>query len=311
MHEPTPPQDGHLLGRLIAGRYRIERLLAMGGMGEVFRAWDLRDERPVALKALKWGQRDNPRARERLRREAALLRDLAHPAVVEVLDQGDLPDARPFFTMELLEGELLSWRLAQRGPLPAEEAARIGAELADALAVAHRAGVIHRDLKPDNVLLLPDGRVKLLDFGAALDLAADRLTAPGRVCGTVEYMAPEQARGEEADGRADVYGLGVVLFELLAGAPPWRDPNPVRVALLHQTAALPPLPPHIPRRLRLTVERALARDPDARWPDADALADALRPGLAPAPHLRTTALAAGLTAAALGGLALLGLFMVS
>jgi serine/threonine-protein kinase len=265
-------------------RYTIVTQLGAGGMGEVYRARDEQLDRDVAVKVLPAESFDDPTARARLVREARAAAALNHPNVCHVYEVGEA-EGQSFIAMELVEGETLSWRLG-RGPLPPEDVFDIGRQLADALAHAHDRGVVHRDLKSNNVIVTPDGRVKVLDFGLAKrladqDLAAAvtqmhaSLTQPGLAVGTLPYMSPEQLRGEPATVASDIWALGVVLYEMAAGVRPFGGQTPfdLSAAILNQTPA--PLPSSVPAPLRAVIDRCLERDPRARPDTAAAVRRAL------------------------------------
>ena len=222
--------------QLITGRYRVERPLGHGAMSTVDLALDVELDREVALKRLAENLSRDDDLRARFKREARLAARLAHPNVVRIYDIGEDDDGRPFIAMEYVAGETLAELLARRGPLPAREVAELGIQACRALAAAHEAGLVHRDVKPQNLLLRSDGVLKLGDFGVAFGLEGTRLTMAGTVLGTAAYLAPEQARGEEVTAAADVYGLGAVLYELLTGRPPR---NPATLAELSRTTAIP------------------------------------------------------------------------
>jgi eukaryotic-like serine/threonine-protein kinase len=270
-------------GQELVGRYRLVRLIDRGGMAEV---WEGRDEvlaRPVAIKALHPRLARDSTFQARFRREAVAAARLAHPNVVATFDTANDDDVT-FIVMELIRGRSLSAMLAERGPLPPAEAVPIAIQVARALDHAHRAGLVHRDVKPANILLCSEpgrlGQVKVTDFGivkAVVDDGTD-ITETGAVVGTAAYLSPEQAQGEVPDPRTDVYALGVVLFEMLSGEPPFRGPTELATALLHVEAEPPRLRRRragIPRSLEAVVLRALAKEPDARFADAGELADAL------------------------------------
>ena len=207
---------------VLSDRYELSRLLGRGGMGEVYEAYDQKLSRRVAVKRVRSELADEP-AQERFVREVRHTAAFAHPNVVTVFDVGDESD-HPYFVMELVEGRTLAAALAAEGPLPVDEAARIADSVLAGLAAAHAQGLIHRDVKPSNVLLGADGSVKLSDFGIAKAVhdAAAPLTAAGEVLGTPTYLAPEQTRGEQAGPPADIYAVGVLLYELLAGVLPFH-----------------------------------------------------------------------------------------
>ncbi len=260
-------------------RYELGARLGSGGMAEVFAGYDRNLARPVAIKLLKTDVPD-PRARERFEREARTAAGFVHPNAVTVYDVGD-DGRRPYLVMELIEGRDLAELLAARGPLSPGQAARIADQMLAALGAAHERGLVHRDVKPGNVLVTRDGTAKLADFGiakAAADATAG-LTLTGQVMGTPRYLAPEQAAGEGATPRSDLYSAGVVLYEMLAGEPPFTGDTPVAIALAHQQAPVPPLTdrrPGVPPALVATVGRALEKDPERRFPDAAAMRASLR-----------------------------------
>jgi eukaryotic-like serine/threonine-protein kinase len=274
-------------GRPLGGRYRIEAPLATGGMGEVWAARDLLLDRAVAVKVLGAAFAGDGRAAERLRREARAAGRLEHPNIARVLDLGE-DGGLPYLVMELLEGESLAERIERDGAMAPAEAARVVAAVADALEAAHRAGVVHRDVKPGNVFLGPDGSVKVLDFGIA-SAAGEAALTTGDVIGTAAYLAPERALGHRATPAADVYALGVVLYELLAGRRPFQAASDLELAMAHVHAHPTPLAqaaPGTPSFLVAACERAMARDPSSRPASAAAFAELLR---APGPAARPLA----------------------
>jgi len=245
-------------------------------MGAVFRARDERSGEEVALKVLK-GAGDDPSLLDRFKREGRLLAELDHPGIVGLRGELSVTGGQAYYAMELVEGQDLRQVLRARGALPAEEAIRIAQEVLAALAYAHARDVIHRDVKPPNVLLDGAGRARLADFGLARVLESSGLTRTGTVLGTPEYMAPEQAEGQPSEARTDIYALGVLLYELVSGAPPFRAERPLAVLRAHCEAPVPPLrSPHgLPSGLEGVLRRALAKAPAARWPSALAMAQAL------------------------------------
>lgn len=258
--------------RLIAERYELQSPLGRGGMAEVWRAWDNRLGRPVAVKILDQPGLADPSSIERFRREAQAVARIAHPNIVAAYDYGT-QDGRPYLVMELVAGETLD-ALLTRGPLPVPEAVRIMAQACAALDAAHRAGVVHRDIKPGNLIIMPDGTTKVLDFGIARlqDTATQAaLTRPATVIGTSHYMAPEQAAGTSADPRTDLYALGCVLYAALTGEPPFPGANPMGVLYQHLNAPVPPLRerrPDVPPGLEQLVMQLLAKNPADRPADA-------------------------------------------
>jgi eukaryotic-like serine/threonine-protein kinase len=278
---------GVVEGRALGGRYRMEALLAAGGMGEVWTARDLLLDRPVAVKVLGWALAADGRAAERLRREARAAARLEHPNIARVLDLGD-QDGRPYLVMELLEGESLAARIDRAGAMAPAEASRVAAAVADALEAAHRAGVVHRDVKPGNVFLTSDGEVKVLDFGIA-SAAGEAALTTGDLLGTPAYLAPERVLGHHATPAADTYALGVVLYELLAGRRPFQTGSDMGLAMAHLHARPTPVRlvvPSAPSFLVAACEQAMARDPSAR-PSAAAFARFVRAG-GPVPVPPTT-----------------------
>jgi eukaryotic-like serine/threonine-protein kinase len=266
------------------GRYRLVRRIATGGMGEVWQADDTVLGRRVALKVLVEELAADARATRRFVREARATAKLAHPNVARVYDFGRDGGA-PFLVMELLEGETLAARLAS-GPLPPAEAARVAAAVADALDAAHRRGIVHRDVKPSNVMLTRDGEVKVLDFGIAAAADETHSTTGSGMYATVAYVSPERVAGEPATPASDLYSLGAVLYELLCGRPPFLGP-PALVARAHlqdQPVPVRQLAPWVPARLAETCEAALAKDPARRPSSAASMAVRLRAAVgAPAP----------------------------
>jgi serine/threonine-protein kinase len=246
-------------GRVLQGRYRVGRRIARGGMGSVFDARDARSGERYAVKVLHPGIAREPGVRERFVNEARAVRRISHPAVVRVVDAGEGPGDTAFIVMEFVDGPPLR-RLLRRGALPEDRVAVVGRALAAGLEAAHRAGVIHRDLKPENVLIPrsagADAAAKLVDFGIARIVDGPRLTTTRHVLGTPQYISPEQAMGAALDGRADVYALGVMLYEMLTGELPFDDEDPE--ALLRKHIRAVPLPISggpAPRRIDPVLER--------------------------------------------------------
>jgi serine/threonine protein kinase len=256
-----------LSAELVAGRYRIERTLGGGAAAFVDLAHDVELGRPVALKRLAESLARDDDIRARFLREGRLAARVSHPNVVRVYDVGEDDDV-PFIAMEFVDGETLAELAVRRGPLPPDEVAGLGIQICRGLAAVHAVGLVHRDVKPQNLLLARSGQLKLGDFGIALGLDATRLTAAGTVLGTAAYLAPEQARGENVTASADLYGAGAVLYELLAGRPA-RTPS--SLAQLAVPVAVDP-PPHAPPLLAGLVLRCLAPDPAARPASAAVLA---------------------------------------
>src|SRR6266576_828096 len=262
-----------LVGQVFSDRYRIEREIARGGMAEVYLARDESLNRQVALKALFPEFAREPSFVERFRREAQAAANLNHPNIVGIYDWGQ-EDGTYFIVMEYVEGRALRDLIRSEAPLDPNQAAEITAEIASALAFAHRNGVVHRDVKPGNVLLTRSGNVKVTDFGIARAGASDGLTQTGSVMGTATYFSPEQAQGLAVDGRSDVYSLGVVLYEMVTGLAPFTGDSPVAVAYKHvQEEPVPPSArnPAIPIAFEQIVLGALAKDPTHRYQSADEL----------------------------------------
>ncbi|HVC13880.1 MAG TPA: protein kinase [Acidimicrobiales bacterium] len=248
---------------VLGTRYRLDQRIAAGGMGDV---WAARDEllgRRVALKLLHPNLAADEGFRRRFRAEAKAAARLSHPGVVAVYDYGEDPDA-PYLAMELVDGEPLSSLLRRRGRLGTTETMSLVAQTAEALAAAHAEGLVHRDVKPANLLLRPDGRVKVTDFGIVRAADTSTITRDGAVFGTVAYMSPEQVRGERATAASDLYSLGVVAYECLSGTRPYHGGESIAVALAHLHDPVPPLPADVGVGVRQLVLRMLHKDPSAR-----------------------------------------------
>jgi predicted Ser/Thr protein kinase len=269
--------------QFIAGRFRIEREIGTGGMGAVYLATHLGLERPVAVKIIKREFAGDADVADRFLREARTMAKLRHPNAAMIFDAGNLPDGRHFIVMEFVEGETLSQTLAREGKFAATRAIEIATQICDVLEEAHRLGIVHRDLKPSNILLGKRG-VCVLDFGVAKVLASSAestatyaSTGSGQLIGTPRYMSPEQCLGQRVGARSDLYSLGVLLYEMLAGRPPFVDPLQSALLIKQATAAAPPLPklrPDVARPLALAVHTLLAKRPDDR-PRTAAIAKAL------------------------------------
>ena len=245
--------------QFIAGRFRIEREIGTGGMGTVYLATHLGLERPVAVKIIKREFASDADVADRFLREARTMAKLHHPHAAMIFDAGSLPDGRHFIVMEFVEGETLSQMLAREGRFPASRSVEIATQICDVLEEAHRLGIVHRDLKPSNILMGKRG-VCVLDFGVAKVLASSAestathaSTGSGQLIGTPRYMSPEQCLGQRVGARSDLYSLGVLLYEMLAGRPPFVDPVKSALLVKQATAPAPPLP-----RLRQDIPRSLA-----------------------------------------------------
>jgi serine/threonine-protein kinase len=292
-------------GSLLAGRYEITAPIAVGGMGEVWKARDRVLDRIVAAKVLKSEYTNDPSFLARFRNEARHTAALTHPNIASVYDYGETVDDSgtqqlAFLVMEFVEGQPLVTILHDEGALPVDWTLHVLSQSADGLSAAHRAGVVHRDIKPGNLMVRPDGVVKLTDFGIAQARDTTPLTRTGMVVGTAQYLSPEQAQGMEVTAASDVYSLGVVGYECLTGVRPFDGASQVAIALAHINRPPPPLPAHVPPAVRLLVERALAKNPGDRFPDGSAFAEAIRRveaggTLAPAvgPGTRPTQVVAG------------------
>jgi hypothetical protein len=262
-----------LTGRALDGRYELHELIGEGTFGRVYRGRDRRLARPVAVKVIKPWWADDPEWVRSFEREAQLLARVNDPGIVQIFDVGVSGEGL-YYVAELVEGESLASRL-RAGPLPALDACQLGEQLCRALAQAHAKRVVHRDIKPANVLISTDGRVKVGDFGVARLAEGSSDGDAASIAGTPRYMAPEQARGLATTPATDVYGAGIVLYEMLAGRTPFTESSAVELALRHLQDPPPPLPATVPKALDGVVMRALAKDPKSRYRDGGAMADAL------------------------------------
>ncbi|MER5700559.1 protein kinase [Micromonospora sp. NPDC002296] len=262
-------------GVQLGNRYRLDERIASGGMGDVWRGTDQVLGRTVAVKSLLPALLDEPGFAERFRGEARTMATINHPGVVDVYDYGS-DQHIAFLVMEYVEGDALSSTLGRVGRLTPARTMALLAQAADALHAAHCKGIVHRDVKPGNLLVRPNGTLVLTDFGIARSELVGQLTAAGSVLGTASYISPEQATGAVATPASDVYALGVVAYQCLAGRRPFEGDNPLEIAMRHVRDAPRPLPGDIPPPVRAIVERAMAKDPTARWPSAAALAGVAR-----------------------------------
>lgn len=262
-------QDGsELIGEIVGERYRIDAVVGAGGMATVFEAFDQTLERAVAVKVMRREVIAEADQLERFRREARAAAKLSHPHIVTVIDAGE-ENNRPYIVFEFVEGETLKQRIKSEGPLPVTEAVAYAIEIGSALMAAHGAGLVHRDVKPQNVLLDQHGHAKVADFGIARELEAnDGLTKTGRVLGTTDYVSPEQAMGEDVTGQSDVYSLGIVLFEMLTGEVPFKGENHVAVAMKHVKDQIPDVQtmrPEVSNALAAVIEKMAAKEPVDRY----------------------------------------------
>jgi eukaryotic-like serine/threonine-protein kinase len=264
------------VGTLLSGRYRLDARIGTGGMSTVYRAFDTVLERQVAIKLMHREIASDSDQLERFRREARAVAQLNHPHIVTVIDAGE-DDNTPYIVFEYVEGETLKDRIRRYGRLPIQESIAYAIEIARALGVAHERGIVHRDVKPQNVLVDEEGSAKVTDFGIARTLDQEGLTADGRVLGTTDYVSPEQALGHAVTGQSDLYSLGIVLFEMLTGDVPFRGENQVAVAMKHVREQLPDVQarrPEVSSALAAVIDRATAKDTADRYAtDAELIAD--------------------------------------
>ncbi len=287
------------IGQILGGRYRLTELLGQGGMATIYRATDTGLGRDVALKLLRPEYLRDPDFSSRFRQEAQSAASLSHPNVVTVFEYGEDPSG-PFIAMEVVDGEDLATILKRSGALPPRQAARIAAAVARALAAAHARGIVHRDVKPGNVLIGRDGRVKVVDFGIARAVAEAQMTLPGTTLGSVHYFSPEQARGDQTTGASDIFSLGIVLYEMLCGVRPWTGDSAAAVALARLSGPIPDpmaVRSSLPRELGAITRKALASLPNERFASASAMADALEAALATIATAATGAAGAAAAAA--------------
>jgi len=311
------------VGTLLGGRYRLVGRIAAGGMGEVWRGEDTVLGRAVAVKVMHPQLSTDPGFLSRFRNEARHTAALSHPGIATVYDYGEADTSagsrdadQAYLVMELVDGEPLSDVLAREGRLDPERTMDVVGQTAAALHAAHEAGVVHRDVKPGNLLVRPNGQVVITDFGIArtVDAAAAALTQTGTVLGTAAYISPEQAAGQPATPRSDIYSLGVVAYQCLAGRRPFEGENPLTVAIQHLREPPPPLPASVPAAVSAVVERSMAKEPDDRFPTASEMASAARlAAVSPGDQTLATQVlgtrpmgAAGLGAAGLGAAGLGG-----
>jgi eukaryotic-like serine/threonine-protein kinase len=267
-----------VLGTLLGGRYRLDAQIGRGGMSTVYRAFDTVLERAVAIKLMHREIASDSDQLERFRREARSVARLSHPHIVTVIDAGEEAaedgGSTPYIVLEYVEGETLKDLIRREGALDIPQAIAYAIEIARALGAAHERMIVHRDVKPQNVLIGEEGGAKITDFGIARTLTEEGLTVPGRVLGTTDYVSPEQALGQPVTGQSDLYSLGVVLYEMLTGRVPFSGETPVAVAMSHVREQVPDvqlLRGEVSAATASVVDRAVAKDLDRRYPDADSM----------------------------------------
>lgn len=298
-------------GAVLSDRYRLQRLIATGGMGQVWEADDSVLDRRVAVKILKPEFSSDPEFVDRFRSEAKVTARISHPGIATVYDYGQITDPASgsplsYLVMELVVGEPLSDVLAREGQLPLGHTLDMLEQTGRALNAAHAIGLVHRDVKPGNILITPAGQVKLTDFGIAKSMGASAVTQTGMVVGTAQYISPEQAMGHHTTPAGDVYSLGVVGYECLAGRRPFVADSPVTIAMKHVRESPEPLPDSVPEPVRRVIAEAMVKDPAQRYPDGGAFADAVadvRSGRDPRPPSAFAAAAGAAGAGALGAAA--------
>src|SRR6201985_454108 len=262
-----------LLGTTLNDRYRLEARIGAGGMSTVYRATDETLQRTVAIKLMNREIASDSDQLERFRREARAVAQLSHPHIVGVIDYGE-DDGRPYIVFEYVEGETLKERIRRTGRLPTTEGVAYAIEIARALRAAHARHIVHRDVKPQNVLIDEEGSAKVTDFGIARTLDEEGLTADGRVLGTTDYVSPEQALGQAVTGQSDLYSLGIVLYEMLTGEVPFKGENQIAVAMKHVREALPDVQsrrPEVSAALASVIDGATAKRVERRYPDAQSM----------------------------------------
>jgi tRNA A-37 threonylcarbamoyl transferase component Bud32 len=271
-----------LVGMQLSGRYRLDAQIGAGGMSTVYKAFDVNLERRVAIKLLHREMSADSDQLERFRREARAVAQLSYPHIVGVIDAGE-DENRPYIVFEYVEGETLKDRIRRLGRLPVDESLAYAIEIARALGCAHAHEIVHRDVKPQNVLIDPEGSAKVTDFGIARSLRDDGLTADGRVLGTTDYVSPEQALGHDVDGQSDIYSLGVVLYEMLTGDVPFHGENQISVAMKHVREDLPDVQrirPEVSATTAAVLDRMTDKDLAHRYHDVPSLVADLEDALA-------------------------------
>ncbi len=275
--QPQQVRPDPMVGAVLDGRYRVEAVIATGGMSSVYRGVDIRLDRPVAIKVMDSRYAGDQQFLTRFQLEARAVARLKDPGLVAVYDQG-VDGAHPFLVMELIDGGTLRELLQERGPMPPHAVAAVLRPVLGGLAVAHRSGLVHRDVKPENVLISDDGEVKIADFGLVRAVAAAKITSDSVILGTADYLSPEQVRSGDASPRSDVYASGVLIYELLTGATPFRGDSPLTVAYARMDNDVPPpstVIRGVPTQFDELVRHACARDPVHRFADAQEMAVAL------------------------------------
>ncbi|MEA3340993.1 MAG: protein kinase, partial [Chloroflexota bacterium] len=270
-------QEDDQSGKRRIGRYEIVRELGQGAMGIVYQALDPNIQRAVALKVLRPDLSSDPEFRQRFQREARSAGKLAHPGIVTIFDAAEQGDVS-FLVMEYLEGQTLAQLIAADGALSPAIACDIAGQICDALDYAHAAQIVHRDIKPSNIILLPGDRIKLTDFGIARIMTEPRMTRTG-IIGTLDYMSPEQARGEDVDHRTDIYSLGIVLFEMVTGQPPFQADSPSATLLKLVSEPMPSsrtLSPAVSAEMESVISKAADKDPSRRYQTAVEMRHALQ-----------------------------------
>jgi serine/threonine-protein kinase len=273
----TSQRSDPLVGIVLDGRYRVDALIATGGMSAVYRGLDLRLDRPVACKIMDSRYAGDQQFLTRFQREARAVARLKDPGLVAVYDQG-IDGQHPFLVMELIEGGTLRELLRERGPMPPHAVAAVLSPILGGLAAAHRAGLVHRDIKPENVLISDDGEVKIADFGLVRAVAEAKITSTSVILGTAAYLSPEQVSTGDAGPGSDVYGVGILAYELLTGAAPFTGDSALAVAYQRMDHDVPPPSAAItgvPPQFDQFISRATRRDPDDRYADAAAMGDEL------------------------------------
>ncbi len=273
----TYQQTEPIAGTVLDGRYRVDTMIATGGMSAVYRGLDLRLDRPVALKIMESRYAGDQQFLTRFQREARAVARLSNPGLVAVYDQG-IEGRHPYLVMELVEGGTLRELLRERGPMPPHAAAAVLAPVLGGLAVAHTAGLVHRDVKPENVLISDNGEVKIADFGLVRAVAEAKITSTSVILGTAAYLSPEQVSTGDADPRSDVYAVGILAYELLTGTTPFTGDSPLAVAyqrMDHEVPAPGTVIAGVPTQFDDLVLRATARDPVGRYANAREMADDL------------------------------------